>query len=420
MRIAACVVTLPILLALPAASQETEEALGAPAAFDTLGEERVPVAAGSVLRELPDPRAPALATVDAGTELPLLERRGGWVRVRYGALKGWVLEEGSAGDSGGLPGPLPGRSPDPELLSRARFHLNGPGAPGRLGPFAFYTDLDDPDFLGFLERVVEDLLRVYRERFGLEVGLDLGLGGDLDPDAPEGGREALVLFSREDGYRAFAEGDVALAGLEEGGFAGFGLAALYAGSRGRQEVASLLVHEVTHLLNARALGPRTPPWLEEGLADSLAYSRIDASGRLQPEELGGAVREQRAEVRDGRGRRAGWEVTVTTRGGRGALQRLAEALDRGDLPPPSTLTSLGWRELVEPRAREVAYAESAFFVRWLLAGEGRAAGFREYLRSVAAGGAGEGSDLLRALGEDWQDLDRGFRRWLRERALLSR
>lgn len=417
-RLAVVILAL-VLPALPAAPQESEEVLGAPAAFgDALGEERVPVPAGSTLRELPDRRAPALATVDAPSELPLLERRGGWARVRYGALNGWVLLEEPAGSGGGpdIPGPpgaLPGRRADPELLARALSRLGGSGEPepGRLGPFVFYTDLDDPEFAGLLDRVVEETLRLYRERYGLDPGLG------ADPQAP---RETVVLFHREADYRAFAQGDAALAGLEEEGLAGFGLAALHVGSRSREEVASLLVHEVVHLLNRRALGARTPPWLEEGLADALSLARIDASGRLHPEELGGRVRQHRAERRDAGGRRVGWEITVTRAGGRAALAGLVEALEEGTLPSLAALTALSWRELVEPAAREVAYGESAFFVRWLLDDEETAAGFRTYLRSVAAGGAGGGPDLLRALNRpdgDWESLDRRFRRWLRAEAL---
>ncbi|HSL84967.1 MAG TPA: SH3 domain-containing protein, partial [Thermoanaerobaculia bacterium] len=169
------------LAAAPAVAQEAAqeaeeqpELLGAPATFgDALAEERIEVAAGSALRELPDHRAAVLATVDAASELPLLERRGAWARVRYGALKGWVLAEGEAG-AGGSPGvvaagpaALPGREADPELLGRALRHLEWPAGrePGRLGPFPFYTDLADPALASFLDRVVREVLAVYPERF---------------------------------------------------------------------------------------------------------------------------------------------------------------------------------------------------------------------------------------------------------------
>jgi hypothetical protein len=76
-----------------------------------------------------------------------------------------------------------------------------------------------------------------------------------------------------------------------------------------------------------------------------------------------------------------------------------------------------WRELVDPAVRELAYAESAFLVRYLLESSRLAAGFRAYLQAVAAGGEGGSEELAEALGEGWDLLDPGFRRWLRARAL---
>ena len=393
----------------------SEEILGAPAAFagEGLAEERLAVDAGTPLRELPDPRSPALATVDAASELPVVELREGWARVRYGALRGWVaVGAGDAAPSAQTPrtaaAPAP-RTADPAILGHAVARL-GPGGgaePGRLGPFVLRTDLSDPGLLAFLDRVAADAVGVYRDRYGLEPG--------LGPTSAATAAETVVLFAREADYRAFAEQDVALAGLEEGGFAGFGLAALYLGARDREELAALLVHELSHLLNARALGPRTPPWLEEGLANGLAYAAIDPSGSLDPGALGGRSRVQRRLA--GASGRDGWEVTVTTVGGLAALGRVIEALDRRALPPLADLTAMTWRELVDPVIRDLAYAESAFFVRYLLASPRLAAGFRHYLRSIAAGGEGGAEELLEALGEDWDLLDPGFRRWLRSQSL---
>lgn len=407
-----------------------EEVLGSPAAFgsDGLAEERLALPAGTPLRELPDPRSAALAVLDAPSELPVVERRDGWARVRYGALRGWVPlgEAASAPERAAprAPAAPAGRAADPEILGRAvaRLSAGGGAPPGRLGPFALRTDLADPGLLAFLDRVAADAVRAYRERYGL----DPGVGSGVEPGsgrsaaagaAPPGGEavETVVLFTREADYRAFAEADVALAGLEEGGFAGFGLAALYLGARDREEAASLLVHELVHLLNARALGHRTPAWLEEGLANDLAYARIDPSGRLDPASLGGRSRVQRRLA--GASGREGWEVTVTTVGGLAALGRVVEALDRRALPPLAALTAMTWRELVEPAARELAYAESAFLVRYLLESPELAAGFRAYLQAVAAGGEGGAEELTEALGEGLDLLDPGFRRWLRVRAL---
>jgi hypothetical protein len=182
-------------------------------------------------------------------------------------------------------------------------------------------------------------------------------------------------------------------------------------------VRSLLVHELVHLLDRRALGPRTPPWLEEGLAHSLASSRIEPSGRLEPEELGGGVRvvDRRLAGPDG-----DVEITVETTGGLAGLDRVIGALDRGALEPLALLTSLSWREMVDPEAREIRYAQSALFVRFLLdGGRGRwRGGFRSYLAAVAAGDPGEPERLLGELDTDWAALEESFRKWLRFRQRL--
>jgi hypothetical protein len=424
----------PIAPAEPYETEAPPEILGAPAAWggEGLAEERLPVAAGTPILERPDPRSPTLAILDAASELPVVERRDGWVRVRYGARLGWVAEGGAgAGPGGGSAAAPAARSADPEILARAlaRLGAQAASAPARLGPFVLRTDLADPGMLAFLDRVAAGVVGVYRERYGLDPGLGTVPAPGVEPrpaaaPAAAGGAgsqrptpavETVVLFTREADYRAFTEGDLALAGLEEGGFAGFGLAALYLGMRDREEAASLLVHELVHLLNTRALGPKTPAWLEEALAVDLGYSRIDPSGRLEPGSLGGRSRVDRRHAAGPGG--DGWQVTVTTEGGRAALERALDALDRQALPPLATLTALSWRELVDPSVRELAYAGSAFFVRYLLASPRLAGGFRHYLRSIAAGGEGGGEELLEALGEDWDLLDPGFRRWLRSQSL---
>lgn len=417
------------------------EVLGGPAAFgEEARERRLWLPAGTALRERPDPRAPVLDTLTTPVELPVVERRGPWARVVRGALRAWVQVPG-AGDpeDDGPARVLPGRGPDPELLERALARLGGAGeagevpSPGSLGPYALYTDVDDEELLAYLGRLTGDLHRVYRERYGLDPP-DGGSG------AAQGPPEAVVLFARQEDYLAFAESDVALAGLEAGGFAGFGLAALAAGGRSREETAALLVHELVHLINARTLGPRTPPWLEEGLANDLSFSRIDPPGRLDPDTLGGTAsiraRWPAASSRD-ESVQGGVEVTVTSVGARAALERLSRALDRGELVPLAELGRLSWHRLVEPERRRLVYAQSAFFVRYLLepdpagesAGElpglqgggpeapgaGLAAGFRTYLQRLATGRASGPDALPEALGTDWATLDRAFRRWLRQR-----
>jgi hypothetical protein len=397
---------LALLLAVPAHPQAPAEPpepppepeiVGAPAAFgaDASAEERVAVPEGTALRELPDLRSPALATIDAPSELPVVERRGPWLRVRYGALLGWLTLDGS------LPPVLPyagGGQARARALAAAEAWAGPPPPSGRpsLGGWTLYTDVADRPLLAYLDRVAAGLAQVYRERYG------------LDPGAPEG--DAVVLFAREADYRALAEENAGLLGIGEGGHAGRGVAALYAGERERAELASLLVHELTHLMNARALGPRTPPWLEEGLANDLGFSEIGRRGRLEPATVGGEERRSATvdPATDAMVVHLAWE------GAKGALVGLERRLREGGLPPVYGLTQLTWHELVDPAERSTLYAESAFFVRFLLDRDPSA--LRGYLRYLASGGGDDPAALSEALGGDWPDLDAEFRRWLLARA----
>lgn len=404
---------LAILLAAagPAAARAPARAgepelVGAPADLGAQ-EERLAVPEGTPLRASPDARAAALATVDAAIELPVLETRGEWTRVRYAGLVGWVRPgrpgPGALPDEAPEPPPAPPagdagsrEAPRPEVLAALEARLGPPAAAlPRLGPWTLYTDLDDDGLLGFLDRLAADLPNLYRERYGLDPG-------------PAGG-EAVVLFAREADYRAFAEEAGGLVGIGEGGHTAPGLAALYAGGRDRSELASLLVHELTHLLNARALGPRTPPWLEEGLANDLAYSEIGRTGRLEPGTVGGREQRQlRTETGRGTSFRTSWD------GGKGAVVSLSRSLRRGELPPVEVLVHMSWRELVDPAHRSLRYAQSTFWARYLLDREPDP--FRRYLWHFAAGGSDDPRLLIDALGGEWAAVDDGFRRWFLARA----
>lgn len=98
-----------------------------------------------------------------------------------------------------------------------------------------------------------------------------------------------------------------------------------------------------------------------------------------------------------------------------ALAHLVHLLDRDELPPLAVITHLSWRQLVDPGGRAVAYAESALFIRYLLDGSDPQlmAGFRHYLVSITEGGDGDAETLREDLGRRWEELDKGFARWLR-------
>jgi hypothetical protein len=229
------------------------------------------------------------------------------------------------------------------VLARARSRLSGAETAGRLGPYALYTDVERSARLDRLDRIASEVEGAYRGRYGRR---PLG-----EP------AEAVVLFAREKDYRAFQNESARLSGLAASGHSGHGLVALYDGGRPGEELASTLVHELAHLLNRRAVGPILPSWLDEGIADDLAQSRIDARGRIEPGTLGGVT------VRASR--------RVEMYGARAALEQLARGVEAGRLRPLPELLSLEWERFVG-RGSDLHYAQSSFFVRYLLDGEGGA------------------------------------------------
>ena len=212
-----------------------------------------------------------------------------------------------------------------DRLRRARFLTRmEPGAIQRLGPWPLITDLPVEEHEA-LDPLAEGVIAAYGERFGLE-------------PPPARSPEVVVLFRRAEEYRLFSELGSEAAGLELEGHAGGGLAVLHL-ERAAEEGASLLVHELVHLLNRRTFGGELPPWLEEGLAVELASHRLDEAGRPQPGTLWGerVVRERGLRLGMG-GTRLEEEIELT--GALAALGRLAKLTEEGRLPPVSALFDL--------------------------------------------------------------------------------
>lgn len=353
------------------------------------------LAPGEPLRARPRAGSEVVIEADAFTEVPVLERSGRWLRVRFAGREGWVLPperapgEPPLGRDPAPPRPLPPQAPDPALLAAARALLAGGGTAGRLGPYDLYSDAA-PDLVDHLARVAAAVDLAYAERYR---------------QAPVGApAEAVVLFADEADYRAFQQGEERLAALPSGGHASRGVVAIWAGDRRREEVASTLIHELTHLANRRALGPALPPWLDEGLAEDLAGAAIGPGGEIDPGGLGGAVE------------RAGSNVTY--HGARAALRQIAELAGSNELPALSRLVALDWDGFVRPARRDVHYPLAGFFVRFLLTGEGGALRqpFRDFLAAVAAGEPPDGEALLGRLGRSWDSLQWSFELWLRGEA----
>lgn len=389
----------------PALAQEDqpgEVILGAPAAFDVSREsaETLSLPAGAKLREAPDLRAPEIATLDAPTDLPLLERQGAWVRVRFGARRAWVL---APGQSVPPPSPCPPSAAADDLAAARRALGPARAREGKLGPFSLLTDLPPGQLVDRLALIASGLPGAYRDRYGLDPG-------------PSATAATVVLFSREADFLDYSRAFPDIAGLEPEGIAGNGLAAISLENRRDAEAEALLVHELTHLLNRCALsrGDALPPWLDEGLAEDLAFSPISSKGELRLGALAGrtiatdAVGEN---VLDGGGGRQ----VITVSGPKAHLLSLLEHWDAPERVELSDLMEQSVTEFSDPAQRGLHYTLAAFLVRYLLAGDGGRYRdpFQAFLAGIAAGKEASADELFRALVTGEQALEQDLHRWLR-------
>ncbi len=379
-----------------------EPVAGRPAEIAPAGPEAATIwlRPGDRLRAEPDAGSRALALVDAAVEVAVLERRPGWTRVRYGDRLGWVALGGAEEAAAG--GWASRTAPDPWRLEMARAALGEGGEAGQLGPFRLRTDVTDRALLRFLGGVAGELSAAYRTRYGLDPG-------------PEAG-EVVILFAGEASYREYDRQTSATADLRAGGHASRGLVALFAGDKERGDIAAVLVHELTHLLNRRTLAATPAPWLEEGMANDLAFCRLDRSGRPVLGSLGGrsVVVEHPVWLAGGESR---IDREIRLQGPLASLSLVRDRRREGDGPPLEVLTDLEWSEFLEPADRARRYDESAFLVRYLLEGDDElAAAFRGYLADLASGAAAGHEPLAGRLGRGWPELERGFSGWLSRRA----
>lgn len=404
---------------LPDLVREVVPEIEGPSAVDPAARrERIAADEGVRLRVVPDAAAPHLAVVDAPTELPVTRRRGDWARVIYGGRSGWVRVSPDGRVHPGEVAPLPAAEapaePTDDETAGFPFAEHRAGRRARalellgepvtsLGPYELVTDVEDETLLVGLGRLASSLGDVFEQRYGLV-------------PAPVGPGEAVLLFADESDYRRYAEqenDDLASLGLAA--HAGGGLAALYVGDRDWTAVAALTAHELTHLITHRTLGPVLPPWLEEGLADDLAFSRIDRDGRLLPGTLGGEAASRVRRRSLGRGAvRVEEEREIS--GARASLLRLAGLVETGELPSLERLVSLSQDELLSSERRALWYPLSAFFVRFLLDRERTAGVFRQFLAGVVVPQDLAGERLIALLETDWDRLQRGFESWLRREA----
>ena len=152
------------------------------------------------------------------------------------------------------------------------------------------------------------------------------------------------------------------------------------GDRAAEEILATLVHELTHLLNRRALGPALPPWLGEGIAADLGELMITEEGSIHP-----------------------------------APMYLQGMLKNDELPTLAMLIDMDQEQFHERPRTSMHYVLSSLWVRYLLSDfkNGLQTGFRSFLRGTAQGRPITSDRLLEELGTDWQSLESGFRTWLR-------
>ena len=322
--------------------------------------------AGTPILAEPELGAREVGRVEHLFPLSRLERRGDWFRVRYGTRlsgfhKGWVyLPDYREPTADELEAPEPVLPLAPVAIAEeARLvavrHLSAGAVDGRCGPFALLTDVADPQVLALCERVGSRIEGAHRRRYGL----------DLVGEAAE----TIILFEREAAYRAFR--DVLGRGIRGAAFASAarGFAAVPVGDRLPGAVEASLIHELTHLLNRRSLGPALPSWLDEGMARDL-----DTVGVEQPAAPHGIPR-------------------------RGQVESLEYLFDLD-------------QTVFQMRAED-NYRAAGRWIGYLVAGPDPelAVGMRGFLRAVASGEPIRAELLLRHLGRDWPELESGFRAW---------
>ncbi len=376
------------------------------------------IEAGTRLHGRPDVRSPAVAMIDAEIELVVLDRREHWVRVRYGAWKGWVATGALATDL--TMADRPEQTAWRLALAREMLGSSNVGAPpgrDKLGAFALFTDVEDPRLLRFLSRIASHLPAAYRERYGLESRRAGGAPSDRRPGGVPGNRpaagDAVVIFSREADYRAYEAQVRPETDRGALGHAAYGLAVLYVGRQGPEEVAAVLVHELTHVLSHRVLATAPPAWLDEGIANDLAFCRIDSARRLVLGSLGG----RSVVIEEHSYRPGGWigvDRAVHLSGPAATRNLLRERWRSGGAIRIEALAELPAGQFFDPEERQVRYDTSAFFVRYLLDGEdgGLAPGFRAFLAALAAGEPADPAALAARLGKGWPELEDGFAAWL--------
>lgn len=379
---------------------------GAPAAFAPIERrEEITLDSGTRLFQNPARRSARIAVVDARTRVPVLDWRGAWARVQTAETLGWVLsgDKLAAGETAlpldGLPGDLRPTTLDLDQLRAAR-QLLGEHREERVLGYRLYSDVSAPRFAR-LARVLAHLDGSVRERLGLDPA------PEPEPSPETGRDEAVVIFAEHADYLRFLrQVDPARGGARRLGQAHDGLAAMSGDGLSVEQLEMLMVHEASHLVTRRRLGIGLPPWLEEGIAEDLAYHRRDERGAMVNGSLTSAAAVRISESRLASGRLLFLERSL---GGFSGLRALIGSRRESATRPLADLVSMSgaaFNASEDPNR----YPHAGFFVRYLL--DTRRPGFVRFLAALGCGEAGDGATLLRYIESDWPILEADFSRWL--------
>ncbi|MCP4205327.1 MAG: hypothetical protein GY769_25735 [bacterium] len=162
-----------------------------------------------------------------------------------------------------------------------------------------------------------------------------------------------------------------------------GVVALLAAGVPPERFATVLGHELTHLVHRRVFGPNLDPWLSEGLADALGdtatpsgFDGLAGIAGIEPlaDRLRRAIEAERTE-----------SLAAMIAKSRGEFDRGAVSYD---------------------------YESSALLTRYLLLEPTMAQRFRDLLRKLAAAKSCSADCVFESLEVTPEQLDREFQEWL--------
>ncbi len=267
------------------------------------------------------------------------------------------------------PEPRPGVPASAELLEEAHAHLDGGGREGTCVAYPRLGDATDPLLLESCDHLAAELDDTYVERLGVTP-----LGEPV---------ETILLFAERVDYESFARQQ----GMNASGYAAHsspsrGYTAIWADASRPEDFAKTLVHELTHLVNRRALGGNLPRWLSEGLADTLGDTAPRASSRCKGS-------------RAPKGRRNDYGSATRPAAPAASSAWSSSALARFDSAPNS-----------------YDYEQSTLLVRYLLLDPELGPRFRAFLTDFAGGAPYSPELLSQRLAVSWSELDGRLHAWL--------